>query len=261
MLGLMLDRKLLTVALAGSIFFGAATMTFAAEREFSEPSMITMEAHPEIIEAKQIFQDDSSDGKKLVVIDYAQINFTGHKLSAGNLARIEDINGLAHQYAYKRLDEYVATAQKALKEGKATSAFPYKLKVQPSIVMADENGISILTRYDVHMGGKRPNYWYSGMNFDAAGNPLKITDICTDIHKLCEVLKKEIKKTGFAKKCTNIDKSFVEFDNQNGKDLIFVRNGEAVYFYFSPYSLAPYEAGCAVVKLEYARYRKLLKKI
>ena len=255
-----IKKVLTTMVFAGSVIITPCFAVNAAAVAADEPAMLTMELHPEMIELQRITRN-ASDGKPLVVIDYASFNLGGCGLSTANIERVKDINAIYQQYAYKRLDEYLDMANESLKDQALASSLPFTLKMKPSIVMADSKGLSILSRYDVNVGGPHPNYWFSGMNFDASGKALKITDICTDIHKLCEVLKKEIKKSGYAKHCFNIDESFINYDNQNGRDLTFVRTDEAVYFYFSPYSIAPFAAGSTVVKLDYAKYRKLLKNI
>lgn len=256
-------KRLLTVFFAGVMMLLSNGTAFADVPAPVDAPAISAEAGKKMLEEHKLCEVSPADGKDMVVVEYFTINLDGHGLSAGNVAKVNDINGLNYQFAYKKFGQYIDDAKKALADadGAFKPLFPYTLRMEPSVIKADESGLSVLAYYDIFLGGAHNNYWYAGMNFDAQGNPLKITDICTDIHKLCEVLKKEIKKSGFSKHCFDVEKSFVKYDNENGKSLVFVRNNEAVYFYFSPYTIAPYASGYHVVKLDYAKHKKLLKRI
>lgn len=257
----MFKKKLFRAVLAASVFASVFSFSPAQAKSYEltgEPASMTVESHGENMAQKALTETDNRGN---IVAEVTYTEFIYPELNDILKKRIEEINYINERVAKDKLAALMKRFEEDFESGRKDLPLPYFSRTESRVLKADDSGLSILYALSANMGGAHPGFNYAAMNFDAQGNYLTAESIAVELGALCSTLKSEIEKTPYAAQCFDLEKSFNEYYAHKGKDFVFVRNEEAVYFYFSPYAVAPWAAGPTMVKLSYDEFPDVVRKL
>ena len=254
-------RNLMAVLVSGGFLIAPGGSAFADVPQFLDAPGITEAMIPEYFAVRSFQTVDEASGKVLVQGKFPELKLTTTQVGEGIFNGLAEINKQSKKKAIEVVKNLTQTAKEDLSNNALREQMPYQYFCDASIVMGNQQGLSVLFNHYMNAGGAHPSYSYSAENLDKNGNPLTVKDICNDVPQLCQAIKNEIIRIGYDRYCFDVEKSFADFADKDGAGLVFVRNGESVYFYFSPYVIAPYASGYSIIELKYADYPQLLNQI
>lgn len=143
------------------------------------------------------------------------------------------------------------------------NTFPWNNESKIKIVRSDTTVLSYLREDYSYEGGAHPNYAWIGHNFDTAtGKELKLSDICKDYTKVCDIILSKVsqseKKEAFGSEWEDAVRDSFKSDDDNEK-LNWIITDSYVDVYYNPYSLGPYLVGIVEVRLSFDEYKDLFK--
>ncbi len=151
--------------------------------------------------------------------------------------------------------EYISWAREMYEEGYGYS-YEYSSESDIFVQRADETVVSLLQNYHDYMGGAHGMYGNGGVNFNTeTGEELLLSDVCTDIAKLGEIvynkLKEDYPDAYFFDLESVIENSVIE------ESFAWTINNTGVNIYFQPYEIASFADGSFTVTLPFKQYPDL----
>ena len=99
---------------------------------------------------------------------------------------------------------------------------------------------------------------YAGYNYDTAtGAPITLTDVVTDLSALLPAVAENLIALGDGMPVTDVESELKESFGENGEDLDWVLDRDALVLRFAPYEIASYARGVVEARIPYAKYPDL----
>ena len=99
---------------------------------------------------------------------------------------------------------------------------------------------------------------YAGYNYDTAtGAPITLTDVVTDLSALLPAVEENLIALGDGMPVTDVESELKESFGENGEDLDWVLDRDALVLRFAPYEIASYARGVVEARIPYAKYPDL----
>ena len=99
---------------------------------------------------------------------------------------------------------------------------------------------------------------YAGYNYDTAtGAPITLTDVVTDLSALLPAVADNLIALGDGMPVTDVESELKESFGENGENLDWVLDRDALVLRFAPYEIASYARGVVEARIPYAKYPDL----
>ena len=99
---------------------------------------------------------------------------------------------------------------------------------------------------------------YTGYNYDTAtGAAIALTDVITDLNALLPAVSENLVALGDGMPVTDVESELEEAFGQNGENLDWVIDRDALVLRFAPYDVAPYARGTVEARVPFAKYPDL----
>ena len=137
----------------------------------------------------------------------------------------------------------------------------YTISRDARILRADSRIFSFLDIEETYTGGAHGSSYQKGVNMDAAtGRQLTLQDVTSDYDQVYSAVMERLNQISedgmlFEEYPDTVSKMFYDGDTS----LEWTMDREGVIFYFNPYEIAPYAAGCIEVPLRFSEYPDLFR--
>ena len=99
---------------------------------------------------------------------------------------------------------------------------------------------------------------YTGHNYDTAtGAVIALTDVIKDPSAILSAVSENLVSLADGMPVTDVESELKESFGQNGEDLVWVLDRDALVLRFAPYDIAPYARGTIEARIPYAQYPDL----
>ena len=137
---------------------------------------------------------------------------------------------------------------------------PYTSEVSLQVRRADNAAVSLLKQDVEYTGGAHPISFYSGTTFDTeSSQPLKLTDVVTDVSVLPEILESILKAKYPGVSFFDLKNDLKSASEQDGSGFSWTLDYQGITFYFSPYELASYADGLLTATIPFAARPELIQ--